>query len=105
MMLNTKIKTLSNMCHPEVFKRLPIHEITHFDIFHDRIFPKTYKASGGVAAFAAKGGKTRVILIIANKEYIGISVCSKSDNYCKRTGRELALKRAIRKYWDSLKND
>lgn len=50
-----------------------------------------------------KGRTTEVIMEIMGKRYFGTSVCGKSDNFCKKTGRKLAILRACRQYWDSLK--
>ena len=88
-----RIRTL---CHPEVFKRLPVGEIQEFRLVHVRSF----LSNGSVRS---RGGTTILKISIKNIEYQGAAVCSFSDNYCKKTGRELAFKRAIRQYWDSVK--
>lgn len=50
-----------------------------------------------------KGRTTQVILDIKGKRYFGIAICGKGDNFCKKTGRKLAILRACRQYWNSLK--
>lgn len=42
-----------------------------------------------------KGGQTIVRINKGGKWAVGIADCSDKDNYCKKYGRELALKRAI----------
>ncbi len=44
-----------------------------------------------------RGGATHVALIKDGKSYAGIAVCSDKDNYCKSTGRKVALARAMAK--------
>ncbi len=43
----------------------------------------------------ACGGKTEVVIRLNGKEYFGIAYCSLSDQFCYKTGRLLALDRAI----------
>ena len=46
---------------------------------------------------APTGGKTRVILTLADgREFWGEARCSDRDNYCRKTGREIALGRALK---------
>lgn len=78
------------LCHPEVFKRVPVVE--GLQIQHGRI--------GESNILSARGGCTIVRIVIKGKRFVGSADCSKSDNFCKKTGRELAFKRAIRQYWD-----
>jgi hypothetical protein len=44
-----------------------------------------------------KGGLTIVDLTFNNKTFSGESICSKNDNFCKKTGVKLALERALKK--------
>ena len=39
-----------------------------------------------------KGGETTIII---NNELVGMSDCSRKDNYCKKAGVKLALQRAL----------
>jgi hypothetical protein len=50
----------------------------------------------GKTSMRATGGKTIVHIRNESKEILatGIALCSMSDNYCYKTGRELALVRA-----------
>lgn len=41
-----------------------------------------------------KGGATVCIIFVGYRRFAGTAVCSESDNYSKKTGRELALFRA-----------
>ena len=84
------------LCHPEVFKRIPVGEVEQLHIQHIR-------RSFGDSEFASKGGHTKADFYVDGIKYHGIAVCSNNDNYCKKTGRELAFKRACRHYWDSVK--
>ncbi len=43
----------------------------------------------------SNGGATTVILTKHNKAIVGTAVCSESDTYCKETGRNIALARAL----------
>jgi len=44
---------------------------------------------------APKGGETIVRLYHNGKPYIGFAACNKSDNFCYKTGRLVAMWRAI----------
>lgn len=44
-----------------------------------------------------KGGSTNVILEKDGRTYGGIALCSDKDNYCRATGRTVALARAMAK--------
>lgn len=45
---------------------------------------------------STKGGYTIVTLVTPEgKEFIGRATCSMNDVYCRKTGRELALQRAV----------
>lgn len=44
-----------------------------------------------------RGGATNVTLVKDGKAYGGIALCSDKDNYCKSTGRKVALARAMAK--------
>lgn len=85
------------LCHPEVFKRVPPLErmmVRHYR--NKRCRPPLEPI------ILSRGGRTMVILKIGLVEYTGVTDCSLQDTFCKRTGRELAFKRAIRQYWDTL---
>ncbi len=82
-----------------MYKRIPVDEVEYLEIEHNRIIDRTDKGF----KFNSRGGSTEVVLTIKGKKYIGMAVCSPSDNFCKKTGRRLAFRRAVRKYWDSLK--
>jgi hypothetical protein len=86
-----KIEVLRKSCHPEVFKRIPVNLIEDFKINH----------FGNVVMPKDKPFKriTDVTMIINGFPVRGTAYCSRKDNFCKKTGRELALKRAIRSYW------
>ncbi len=47
--------------------------------------------------FAPKGWTTNVVLEKDGKIYGGEAVCSDKDNYCRATGRTVALARAMAK--------
>lgn len=89
------------LCHPEVFKRIPVGEVEKLRVRHIR--NNFVYADGSDSEINSRGGFTEVEIHINGKVYIGETICSEKDNYCKKTGRELAFKRAIRQYWDSLK--
>ncbi len=93
---------IKNLCHIEVYNRIPIDAVEDLKILHQRIFDRIDK---GYYAPLSRGGYTEVVLAIKGKKYIGTAVCSPSDNFCKRTGRRLAFRRAARKYRDSLKKE
>lgn len=44
-----------------------------------------------------KGGSTNVILEKDGRTYGGLALCSDKDNYCRATGRTVALARAMAK--------
>jgi len=44
-----------------------------------------------------KGGTTNVLLEKDGRVYGGLAVCSDKDNYCRATGRTVALARAMAK--------
>ena len=44
-----------------------------------------------------RGGATNAILQKDGKSFDGIAICSDKDNYCKATGRKVALARAMAK--------
>ena len=86
-------------------------------ISHKRYFPETYftneefltrqefrkKYEGPLnwmssydRQVSTKGGYTVVTLVNPEgKEFIGRATCSMNDVYCRKTGRELALRRAV----------
>ena len=43
-----------------------------------------------------RGGATIVVLDLPERRIIGTAVCSENDNYCRKTGRDIALGRALR---------
>lgn len=83
------------LCHPEIFKRIP-DNVTKLQVQHDRIIESSL-----LRIMSPRGGRTTVEAIIEDKKFIGVADCSMSDNFCKKTGRELAFKRMIREYWNS----
>lgn len=91
---------LRKLCGVGIFNNIPVENITVLRITHQRLHdnPATLKP-----IIAANGGFTKVDLVIGNIVFSGEAVCSLSDNFCKKTGRHLALVRAFRKYWKSRK--
>lgn len=89
-------KRVKALCHPEVFKRIPVNNITELQIQYDRIIESSL-----MQIMSPRGGRTTVKAIIQNDSFEGTANCSMSDNFCKKTGRELAFKRMIREYWNS----
>jgi hypothetical protein len=82
------VELLGRMCHPEVMKRVPLESVDDLHIKHHKLND-------------LKGRRvTTVDIMIENKWYYGYARCSKEDNFCKDTGRKLALKRALRQFWD-----
>jgi hypothetical protein len=48
----------------------------------------------------SKGGITiATIELSSGKRFVGIARCSKLDNYCKETGRQIAVGRALKIAW------
>lgn len=90
------VQRIADLCHIEVFRRIPLNLVEELQIRHIRFCDDAY-------TFNPRGGHTEVDVTIDNIIFEGRAVCSKSDNYCKKTGRELAFKRAIREYWDYVK--
>lgn len=46
-----------------------------------------------------RGGMTTCTLVLSNnKPIVGTAYCSMSDNFCYRTGRQIALERALKQY-------
>lgn len=88
-----------------MYKRIPVDEVEKLRIRHTRLVEPNNKRLNGDTPFkwTARGGITKVDLIIGNMIFSGEAVCSLSDNFCRRTGRKLAFMRAVRKYWTSLK--
>jgi hypothetical protein len=64
------------------------------DIIHSRI--RDINALGK-PEIAARGGNTIAVLKKSGHIYRGEAICSKDDNYCKSTGRKVALARALAK--------
>lgn len=44
-----------------------------------------------------RGGATNVVIQKDGKSFDGMAVCSDKDNYCRATGRKVALARAMAK--------
>jgi hypothetical protein len=44
-----------------------------------------------------RGGATNVVLQKDGKQFSGVALCSDKDNYCRSTGRKVALARAMAK--------
>jgi hypothetical protein len=44
-----------------------------------------------------RGGATNAVLQKDGRVYDGVAICSDKDNYCKDTGRKVALARAMAK--------
>ena len=46
---------------------------------------------------SARGGRTIVIITDKNRKniYSGVAICNPTDNYCRETGRNLALNRVL----------
>ena len=42
------------------------------------------------------GGKTVVIVVIGDTEYVGVALCSGKDQFCYKTGYKIALGRAMK---------
>jgi hypothetical protein len=91
MISKKKIEVIKNSCHPEVFKKIPLDLIENFKINH---FPLVK-----IPDDKPFNRFTDVTMIINGFPVRGTAYCSRKDNFCKKTGRELALKRAIRSYW------
>ncbi len=96
MMNKEKLKTI---CGNGIYNHIPADNIELLDVKHYRL--KEWQ--NGKEAIASKGGATSVFLLINGEKFSGKAVCSHLDNYCRKTGRKLALVRAFRKYWSSLK--
>lgn len=46
-----------------------------------------------------RGGETTVLFLYGNEVLArGVATCSLSDNFCKKTGRTLAMKRALKEF-------
>ena len=66
------------------------------DVIHERRYDLIPKLNGIKKQVRARGGRTLVIMTNHNRQVIsGIAVCADEDNYCKRTGRLIAMARAL----------
>lgn len=77
------------------------------------LYSRYYKKPGGASVVLkarrdnkdemvlTNGGETKVILDIEGKQYVGVAICSNKDNFCRKTGRKIAILRAFRDYRDS----
>lgn len=89
------------ICGNGIYNNIPVDNIESLDIRYYRV--KVWDDKMFKEILASKGGATKVTLTINNTEFSGKAICSHSDNYCRKTGRKLALVRAFRNYWSSLK--
>ena len=67
-----------------------------------RLLKRYFRGDGFVEGIkfppTSKGGETRCVMIAPDGErYFGSASCSCADNFCYRTGREIALGRASKK--------
>lgn len=66
-------------------------------VLHQRVVDFPEGEESGKAVIYPRGGFTKVELRDPNgKETFGYSYCSSQDNYCKRTGAQIALGRALK---------
>ena len=51
-----------------------------------------------------RGGMTECVIYdtLSGMQFVGYAVCSLSDNFCYRTGREVAYERAYKDYLDNV---
>lgn len=58
---------------------------------------KRRKAKVGISHFADDSGRrgTKVWVKVGRKTFEAVAVCSKHDNFCRRTGRKLAACRLL----------
>lgn len=90
---------LREICGNGIYNNIPIDNIELIDISHHR----GIEIRMGEELIASKGGATLVFLIIGGETFTGRAFCNHSDNYCRKTGRKLALVRAFRNYWSKVK--
>lgn len=98
--------TVSVANENEVFTSYTRYRVAHNDIRLDPfspalLFSMNGKTEGGtlrwIPDLRATGGYTVVVVRDpqTNRYHIGVSRCSKTDRFQRRTGRELALQRAL----------
>lgn len=90
---------LKNICGKTVYDNIPHEKIELFDISYNRY------VNNETNEVNPKGGQTVCSMKIDGEEYIGLAFCSKMDNFCKKTGRKIALLRAFTHYWEYIKSN
>jgi hypothetical protein len=81
-----------------VYYNVPHDKIELFDISYNRyVNIETDEVS-------PKGGQTVCAMKIDGLEYIGLAFCSRKDNFCKKSGRKIAMLRAFSGYWSYVKS-
>ncbi len=95
--MNINQKKLKDICGRTVYNNIPHEKIELFDISYNRYVDKDSNVN-------PKGGQTVCSMKIDGNEYIGLAFCSKKDNFCKKSGRKIAMLRAFTHYWDYIKS-
>lgn len=54
----------------------------------------------GKRTLNSRGGKTVAVITRNGKTASGVAICAETDNYCKDTGRKIALSRAFVEFPD-----
>jgi hypothetical protein len=96
--MNVDQSNLKEICGKTVYDNIPHEKIELFDISYNRYVDKK------TDVVSAKGGQTVCAMKIDGNEYIGLAFCSKQDNFCKESGRKIAVLRAFTHYWDYIKS-
>ena len=91
---------LKQLCGIGIYKNIPVENIKELRVTHNRL---RNDCRARIEGIESNGGFTKVDVVIGIRIFSGEAVCSLDDNFCKKTGRDLALIRAFRKYWESLK--
>ncbi len=66
-------------------------------IIHNRRMEYEQMPDGMKPILLPRGGATNAIIQKDGKSFYGVAVCSDKDNYCRSTGRKVALARAMAK--------
>lgn len=84
------------------FDRVDIGDLFDMDKANHKPLDKwlfRYKQNEKPFVVRVRGGKTTCTLVLSNGESIvGTSYCSMSDNFCYKTGRDIARERAMKQY-------
>jgi hypothetical protein len=66
------------------------------DIIHERLVEYTgNELEWREPRISSRGGRTIAVLTHNGKVVSGVALCALEDNYCKKSGRKIALKRAM----------